>query len=970
MSVYTYLSNVQIAIIGEAEPDVAKRIRDEVRTGGGVFDTQLTKETTHAILVTGNDPNQKNVKEQISAAVNHGAVVLLRKWLQVCSIHKQLVPVQPFSIAPGSKLFSGLKFTGSKMPISDKVKLAALVTYHGGEYTRALVPGCTHLVTHRPEGDKYHKRDSVKGLTTVTPGWVLTSAKKRQLANASDFNPANIINEETTMVVQNQSIEQIEQKKKKPTRKKQVSLKSPVKTESSASSRKRKKVQLQMATTMTPTTTVVSSTPVMVTTTSMANQGGKVLQAPQGQTLLAVTTPQKEAQFRPSIQMINGAVVSQANQVLAPIMNTMQPGQHQIQVQQRQAVQVQQQTAKQMPNEFQNGQVQIQGHVLMNQPQHPHHLHQQQQQQQQRFLSSNGQPVPLPAQHKQPLHHHPQQQAPPPPPPQAQAQQQAAPQQAAPPPAKIKQLILPNSCPEEDVDPALLTSDKYPLYAESFSAPASLCMIGCIFYFDEHHIRRTLPFAKQSHESYERRVADWKRHVALLGALVEESYNAVTCTHVVATAFNSDCVQRALKDGVRVVTPSWIDWIAFRRKMSHPTNLLHVPLPCSTLQPLTGELQPASSKIRVSTSHFRPRTSVLVNTALAMFSKIQVTKMLYRDTDLILLPRPVGDKYTTATKFNKPALNLAWLRDMLLNREIDEQAWKRKEYRVRDNGATKALCLDEKCVFSQRILKPWLKPIKIEVDFEQRAKLRRVEETPTTSFTVSGEPSPKKSRILCYKPQPRVIFSGIGKDDEKELIRKLEMCGGKHVEQLGEATHLVTSGFKRSLKWYAALNVCGWVVTPDWINESFNSKWFLDEEHFQLKDAESENKYSFHIRESLKRANSHRIFAGLQFAILSNSIRPPRETLALIIRLGGGKLLGKMPPIKSLKQVKKLRDEDPLQCRPVIVLSSTEKSEHEHIRILREADINCYSPELVLSASLKQVIELGPHLIRENGKSY
>lgn len=68
--------------------------------------------------------------------------------------------------------------------MADKVKLAALVTYHGGEYTRALVPGCTHLVTHRPEGDKYHKRDTVKGLTTVTPGWVLTSAKKRQLANA------------------------------------------------------------------------------------------------------------------------------------------------------------------------------------------------------------------------------------------------------------------------------------------------------------------------------------------------------------------------------------------------------------------------------------------------------------------------------------------------------------------------------------------------------------------------------------------------------------------------------------------------------------------------------------------------------------------------------------------------------------------------------------------------------------------
>ena len=70
--------------------------------------------------------------------------------------------------------------------------------------------------------------------------------------------------------------------------------------------------------------------------------------------------------------------------------------------------------------------------------------------------------------------------------------------------------------------------------------------------------------------------------------------------------------------------------------------------------------------------------------------------------------------------------------------------------------------------------------------------------------------------------------------------------------------------------------------------------------------------------------------------------------------------------IARLKSILK----DPLRCRPVIVLSSTEKSEHEYIRILRDADINCYSPELVLSASLKQLIELGPHLLRENGKSY
>ena len=104
-------------------------------------------------------------------------------------------------------------------------------------------------------------------------------------------------------------------------------------------------------------------------------------------------------------------------------------------------------------------------------------------------------------------------------------------------------------------------------------------MIGCVFYFDDTCIRRSLPFSKQNQETFDWRISDWKRHVILLGALVEETYNAVTCTHVVSTSLNTDTVKKALKDDVRCVTPTWIDWIAFRRKMSHPINLLHVPLP-------------------------------------------------------------------------------------------------------------------------------------------------------------------------------------------------------------------------------------------------------------------------------------------------------------------------------------------------------------------------------------------------------
>lgn len=95
---------------------------------------------------------------------------------------------------PGSKLFSGMRFTASGLVKGDKIKLAALVTYHGGEYSRSLDDKCTHLVTHRSVGAKYDKAlTRLNKVTCVTPGWVLTSAKNRILKNTADYDPANVI---------------------------------------------------------------------------------------------------------------------------------------------------------------------------------------------------------------------------------------------------------------------------------------------------------------------------------------------------------------------------------------------------------------------------------------------------------------------------------------------------------------------------------------------------------------------------------------------------------------------------------------------------------------------------------------------------------------------------------------------------------------------------------------------------------
>ena len=85
-AVYSYLTNVQISIIGQASADIVQKIRDEVRTGGGTFESKVTKDTTHAILVS----PQEQVQAQIESAVDFGAVVVERRWLEVCSNHRQV----------------------------------------------------------------------------------------------------------------------------------------------------------------------------------------------------------------------------------------------------------------------------------------------------------------------------------------------------------------------------------------------------------------------------------------------------------------------------------------------------------------------------------------------------------------------------------------------------------------------------------------------------------------------------------------------------------------------------------------------------------------------------------------------------------------------------------------------------------------------------------------------------------------
>ena len=95
-----------------------------------------------------------------------------------------------------------------------------------------------------------------------------------------------------------------------------------------------------------------------------------------------------------------------------------------------------------------------------------------------------------------------------------------------------KPLIVPLTCVEEELHPHTKQRNTYHGHAnDNVHISSDLCFIGCVFYFTEH-------LSKQSpKEDFKTRLVKWKANIVIYGGLVEDTYNKVTCTHVVAGKF-------------------------------------------------------------------------------------------------------------------------------------------------------------------------------------------------------------------------------------------------------------------------------------------------------------------------------------------------------------------------------------------------------------------------------------------------
>lgn len=458
------------------------------------------------------------------------------------------------------------------------------------------------------------------------------------------------------------------------------------------------------------------------------------------------------------------------------------------------------------------------------------------------------------------------------------------------------------------------------------NVPQDLCLLGCVFVIIEY--QETVPDLKT--------IEHWKKIINKFGGIVEDEYNACTCTHLLCISQSTTSYRDSLLEGKRCVTVYWLNDVLQIRELRPPWLALHVPTPYSP-----SERPAVKHTIGYTGFHQkeRERLKMMASTCGAKFSGF-----LSRSNTVLVCKGTLSLKYDKAREWKLPCVNVHWLRDVMLG---DTEALNNPnlaKYQNFDENATDLFTLDESKM--QQILDPWKVPVRVTLDCMQRARVKRKH-----SASDAASPALKRPRIEgSYQPLPRVCFTGLPSKQVTELQKTLESLQGQVSRSVRLSTHLVAKCISRTVKFLCAMSTCQYIVTPEWIEESAKSNWLLDEDKYLLRDKLTEEKFDFSLQESLRKARKRPLFKDYVFC-MTERVTPDRKTLTDIIECAGGKVISKIPDIPMLKRLKSRK---PPNNR--LLLISCPEDEQQVIRWKREG-IAVHNAEIVLSGVLKQEVD-------------
>ncbi|KAL3339189.1 hypothetical protein AABB24_028030 [Solanum stoloniferum] len=191
----------------------------------------------------------------------------------------------------------------------------------------------------------------------------------------------------------------------------------------------------------------------------------------------------------------------------------------------------------------------------------------------------------------------------------------------------------------------------------------------------------------------------------------------------------------------------------------------------------------------------------------------------------------------------------------------------------------------------------------------------------------------------------RIMLMNIADDSKKANLTKIIGDLGGDVTADGSlSTHIVTGKVRKTLNFCSALCSGAWILSPNWLKESFRNDKFLDEMPFILRDEDYELKYRSELKEAVLRAKAYpqALLKGYDICLAAH-VHPPVGTLSAIVKSAGGNV------IRELNQVKD-------ESKTIFV--ACEEDMDEALSAVKKG-IWTFSSDWFMNCIMKQELDLG-----------
>ncbi|CAL5094643.1 unnamed protein product [Urochloa decumbens] len=158
--------------------------------------------------------------------------------------------------------------------------------------------------------------------------------------------------------------------------------------------------------------------------------------------------------------------------------------------------------------------------------------------------------------------------------------------------------------------------------------------------------------------------------------------------------------------------------------------------------------------------------------------------------------------------------------------------------------------------------------------------------------------------VIHSNSSPIIMLMNIADEEKKARLTKVvETLGGFVTCEGHSCTHIVTGKARRTMNFCIALSSGAWILSPNWLKESFRQGQFVGEVQYVLEDEEYRMQYNSLLRDAVMRAKErpNSLFSGYTFC-LSKYIQPSIDVLSPIIKSTGGKIIKKLSELDEPSQ--------------------------------------------------------------------